>query len=448
MYNIKFINHASIIISNKACSLLSDPWYSDQVFHKGWRLLYENSTEDILTELNRIDYIWISHEHPDHFSVGFFMKFLKQIQKNNITILFQETKDKRVLKFLEAKGFIVKEIESNKETSLANNFSIKCIKHGFYDSMLLCDVDNVKILNLNDCDIKKRDDLNKLSRNVGECDVLVSQFSYAAWKGGEKNLEWRREAAKEKLKTIYLQSKKLNVKYTIPFASFIYFSNKKNKYLNDCANRPSSVIEYFKNNNASSQVITMKPYDEFSGILNHESTKKARDFWEKLFLKVNELQEDSYESIDPSILSESFNKYINRIQKNNSLKLMKFLRLISPIKIFPSIRVHLSDINKTFFIDIVDNKFIKQNSNESDISLTSEQLNFIFNNTFGFDTLTVNGCFEESSINGFSKVAKTLSIENLNNIGLSVSFKLLFNLNIILLFFSRLISVERKIKNS
>lgn len=448
MYNIKFINHASIIISNKACSLLSDPWYSDQVFHKGWRLLYENSTEDILTELNRIDYIWISHEHPDHFSVGFFMKFLKQIQKNNITILFQETKDKRVLKFLEAKGFIVKEIESNKETSLANNFSIKCIKHGFYDSMLLCDVDNVKILNLNDCDIKKRDDLNKLSRNVGECDVLVSQFSYAAWKGGEKNLEWRREAAKEKLKTIYLQSKKLNVKYTIPFASFIYFSNKKNKYLNDCANRPSSVIEYFKNNNASSQVITMKPYDEFSGILNHESTKKARDFWENLFLKVNELQEDSYESIDPSILSESFNKYINRIQKNNSLKLMKFLRLISPIKIFPSIRVHLSDINKTFFIDIVDNKFIKQNSNESDISLTSEQLNFIFNNTFGFDTLTVNGCFEESSINGFSKVAKTLSIENLNNIGLSVSFKLLFNLNIILLFFSRLISVERKIKNS
>ena len=127
---------------------------------------------------------------------------------------------------------------------------------------------------------------------------------------------------------------------------------------------------------------------------------------------------------------------------------MKFLRLISPIKIFPSIRVHLSDINKTFFIDIVDNKFIKQNSNESNVSLTSEQLNFIFNNTFGFDTLTVNGCFEESSINGFSKVAKTLSIENLNNIGLSVSFKLLFNLNIILLFFSRLISVERKINNS
>ena len=224
--SIKAVNHACVLISYKNINILSDPWIKGSAFNKGWNLLYENEINEIVKIIKETNFIWISHEHPDHFSVGFFMKFLKQIQKNNITILFQETKDKRVLKFLEAKGFIVKEIESNKETSLANNFSIKCIKHGFYDSMLLCDVDNVKILNLNDCDIKKRDDLNKLSRNVGECDVLVSQFSYAAWKGGEKNLEWRREAAKEKLKTIYLQSKKLNVIKPIIFLIFISKTNQ------------------------------------------------------------------------------------------------------------------------------------------------------------------------------------------------------------------------------
>ena len=78
VYNIKFINHASVVISNEDCSLMSDPWYSDQVFHKGWRLLHENSPEDILIQLTQIQYIWISHEHPDHFSVGFFMKYLKE----------------------------------------------------------------------------------------------------------------------------------------------------------------------------------------------------------------------------------------------------------------------------------------------------------------------------------------------------------------------------------
>ena len=43
----------------------------------------------------------------------------------------------------------------------------------------------------------------------------------------KRNIKWRREAAEEKLKTIYLQSRKLKAKYTIPFASFIYFSNQK-----------------------------------------------------------------------------------------------------------------------------------------------------------------------------------------------------------------------------
>ena len=448
MYNIKFINHASIIISNKDCSVMSDPWYSDQVFHKGWRLLYENSPEDVLIELSKVNYIWISHEHPDHFSVGFFMKYMKEIKQNNIIILFQATKDKRVLKFLNSKGFSTREIESNKEVILSKNFSIKCVKHGFYDSMLLCNVDNTKILNLNDCDIKSDKELNKLSNNIGDCDIVASQFSYAAWKGGKRNIKWRRQAAEEKLKTIYLQSRKLKAKYTIPFASFIYFSNQKNAYLNDSVNKPSSVVDYFQNKNASSRVITMKPYDEFSGRVDHDNITKANDYWDNLFSCINDCKQDYYETVDSVTLLDSFKKYTHRIHKNNSLKLMSFLRMISPIKIFPPIRVHLSDISKTFKIDIVRNQIIDQSLNDSDIILTSEQLNFIFQNSFGFDTLTVNGCFEESSENGFSKVAKTLSIENLNNIGLSVSYKLLFNFNIILLFFSRLINVERKIKNS
>lgn len=448
MYNIKFINHASIIISSNNCAIMSDPWFSDQVFHKGWRLLYENSSEDILSELSRINYIWISHEHPDHFSVGFFMKYLKQIQQNNIVILFQATKDKRVVNFLKSKNFNVQEVEPFKEIFLTNDFSIKCIKHGFYDSMLLCNVNSTRILNLNDCDIKEKKELKKLSKVIGECDIVASQFSYAAWKGGINNFKWRQQAAEEKLKTIFLQSEILKAEYTIPFASYIYFSNHKNRYLNDCANRPISVAEYFKKNEAHSKVITMKPYDEFCGSVNHEEMRKANIFWDNLFSNISNLKWDNYNSINSETLLQSFEKYINRIQKNNSVMLMKFLRAVSPIKIFPVLKVHLSDINKTYKIDILKNIFEEQKSSNSDIILSSEQLNFIFLNTFGFDTLTVNGCFEESSKNGFSKVAKTFSIENLNNIGLSVSYKLVLNLNIIFLFFSRLIRVENKINNS
>ena len=69
---ITFINHASFIIEGNGKSILTDPWYEGEIFNKGWKLLIENETKDINNILDSIDYIWISHEHPDHFSISFF----------------------------------------------------------------------------------------------------------------------------------------------------------------------------------------------------------------------------------------------------------------------------------------------------------------------------------------------------------------------------------------
>ena len=80
-----------------------------------------------------------------------------------------------------------------------------------------------------------------------------------------------------------------------------------------------------------------------------------------------------------------------------------------------------------------------------DISMSSESLAFIFNNTFGFDTLTVNGCFEEEASSGFSKMTKIFAIENLNNLGFYVKPSIIFNYKIIVLFFSRLYALTKKI---
>ena len=47
---------------------------------------------------------------------------------------------------------------------------------------------------------------------------------------------------KEKLTDICNQSKILNCKKVIPFASFVYFSNKMNFYMNDSINVPDKVL--------------------------------------------------------------------------------------------------------------------------------------------------------------------------------------------------------------
>ena len=61
----KFYNHSTFLIDN----ILVDPWFKGEIFLNGWNLLKE-----LDYDINRIlfDYIFISHEHPDHFHILMF----------------------------------------------------------------------------------------------------------------------------------------------------------------------------------------------------------------------------------------------------------------------------------------------------------------------------------------------------------------------------------------
>ena len=113
---IEFVNHASVLIKYGKIGILSDPWYSQPVFHNGWRLLYENESNYVEEVLDRTSYIYLSHEHPDHFNPSYLLKdeIKKKIIQNQITFLFQKTKDKRVISFLKNKGFKVIELDQKK----------------------------------------------------------------------------------------------------------------------------------------------------------------------------------------------------------------------------------------------------------------------------------------------------------------------------------------------
>jgi hypothetical protein len=440
---IEFINHASVLVSNEEVSLLSDPWYQGDAFHKGWNLVHEFSDDEVINLLDRVTHIWISHEHPDHFSISFFLKFKKVIIDNNIKILFQKTDDKRVESFLLAKEFSLTILEPNEWVEIGSDYKILNFKDGFYDSGLAIDTCNMNILNLNDCEIKTNKRCDEVYDLVGKCDLLLSQFSYAAWKGGKENLLWRKKAAEEKLSTLELQVKKFKPKYLIPFASYIYFSNERNFYLNDSANTPKEVINRFKLNNEL-EVIIMKPF-QILDFKNKNINETALDFWNHKFLNLTAIHKFEIKQIDE--LNEAFRNYKERIFKNNSKLFIRIARMFSPIPALKPINIFIDDINLNICFDIFKEK-LEVTNNPSDIEMSSESLYFIMQNTFGFDTLTVNGCFEEKKKNGFKKMAKSLAIENLNNIGIKFNFFIIFNFKLILLFVGRLLSVSKKINSA
>jgi len=438
---LNFINHASVLISNKGIGLLSDPWYQGSAFNDGWKLIYENNDDEINSMLNnKVTHIWLSHEHPDHFSVPFFKKFKETIIRKKIKLLFQFTEDKRVVSFLQANKFLCQELQFKNEYKLSKDFSVICIKDGFYDSALLIKAGNKKILNLNDCQVNDLKTGKKIKNITGSIDLLLTQFSYAAWKGGEKNLAWRKKAALDKIKSIKKQIECFKPKWFIPFASYMYFCNLENFYMNDSVNTPETIFEIFKDD--SSKIIIMKPWDLFN--FKDYENKSAINFWQKKINDVNKKNTIVPKIINPNILEEAFKAYRKRILLNNNIFLIKLFYYFSPFKFFSPIYVFIEDLKKTFEVDFVKNRFL-MTSKKPILKMRSDSLLFIFKNQFGWDTINVNARFEELKDNGWSISTRTFAIETLNNMGYHFNFKLLFNKSIIKLFIKTLFKVMKNL---
>ena len=112
---------------------------------------------------------------------------------------------------------------------------------------------------MNDCPLDEQKHLKDFERENGNCDLLLTQFSYAAWKGGKDNEQWRIDAASKKLSAIKHQKEILKPKTIVPFASFIYFSHEENFYLNDHSNKVKNLSKFGKDNNLN--FIVMRPFE-------------------------------------------------------------------------------------------------------------------------------------------------------------------------------------------
>ena len=62
---IRFINHACLVIKMDELTFATDPWIYGSAFCNGWWLA-QPSPSDAFEVLNKCDFIYISHNHPDH----------------------------------------------------------------------------------------------------------------------------------------------------------------------------------------------------------------------------------------------------------------------------------------------------------------------------------------------------------------------------------------------
>ena len=440
---IEFVNHASVLIRHGEVGLLSDPWYSGPAFHKGWSLLVETPEDQVERLLARVSHIWLSHEHPDHFSVPFFKRHGEALRARGIRLLFQKIEDQRVADFLRGEGFDLTELPYGRPHALSDEMTVTCLKDEFYDSALSVQAGGTHILNLNDCAIATPARAQEVRRQVGPCDILLTQFSYAAWKGGPENRAWRAEAARQKIENIRLQAEALEPAVVIPFASFVAFSNTRNAYLNDAANRPRDVLAAFRD--APFAVQVMQPGDVFAGTPDPEASEAACAFWDRAAERVADMPLQHFETKSPEALREAFEGYVARVHGRNARWMMRLAQMASPVRVLQPVAIRLDDLGRTYRVDVARGR-LAETTAPADLTMHSESLWFLFRNPFGFDTLTVNGCLEEARPGGFSRAARSIAIENLNNLGIRFGPGLIFEAKVIAIFFERLRAASARMR--
>ncbi len=410
---IRFLNHAAFVIEHRGTSLLSDPYLAGSAFDNGWRLLVEEDHP----ELDAVDFIWFSHEHPDHFSVP-FLRSIPEERRGAITVLYQATRDGRVRGFCERLGFRFQELVDGETTTIAPGFSITCGQIPFYDSWLLIDLDGYRVLNTNDCILESPERLSMITDVAPRCDVLFTQFSYANWVEGGAEDSAHRALAEEKLRRVGIQAEAFGPRFVVPFASFVYFAHEENAAMNAAVNTVADCAEYVTSETVAAPVV-LAPNEVWDGRTPKDNTQSLA-YWNQRYadLRAGRLPvAEPGESVSVAELRSAAAGMCRRVAERNHLVVLKALARVG---VLAPTKFRLTDLGQTVSFDwrtgLTETADTSQTSDEQVISLHSTSLRFVFEHDFGVDTLNVNARFD-GTVAAKKAMIRNLGVLSLNNTG-------------------------------
>ena len=183
-----YLSSASVIINHGKTNILCDPWLVDGEFYGSW--FHYPSLNFKPEDFNFVDYIYISHIHPDHLS----MKTLSRMDKK-IPIIILNYVDKFLKRNIERLGFNVIELEHNKRTHLKDNLYINILAAHYCNPELcskLMGCSNVeKIFGATSLDsMSVIDNGKEVVVNTNDCPFEIAKFSADAIKEYYKNIDF------------------------------------------------------------------------------------------------------------------------------------------------------------------------------------------------------------------------------------------------------------------
>lgn len=248
---------ATTIVESNGVKVLTDPWLVGNEYFGSWGMFPKYNFKK--EKFNDINYIYISHIHPDHFSV----RSMDLLEKN-IPVLIHHYKKKFLKKEIEKLGFSVIELENNQEFDLERNlkinvFSSDCSpdicentlgcpmnanREEQIDSMAVFSDGKNVIVNTNDCPYLIASNTAKMIKKIyGKIDLVLigyttaSSYPHCFFMDEEKKKIEAENKMLKKLKHAIDYLMIFEPKYFIPFAGRLILTGK-NFELNSMRGEP------------------------------------------------------------------------------------------------------------------------------------------------------------------------------------------------------------------
>ena len=378
---IHFVGHACIVAECADTSILIDPWLFGKIFNDSWSLMPEPSFDPAL--LDKVDYIWISHEHPDHCHFPTLGSFPAAF-KARVTILFQDRDYTKMFTAFRKLGYgRFQRLPHRKIVPLSDRpdaTKVYCYHAGLMDSALAVLSQGQVVFDANDARISVGE-CKRILSDIGHVDVLLNQFSLAAYGGFEPHEKFLPQRAAQILANVSSVHRALGAKVTIPFASFIYFSSLDNKYVNKFANSARDAAEYLSRHGQRTAILY--PGDAYEVGADYDSYDALARFDQ-----LPGIDERTYDSIESKTMAEVVAAYDALAAQMRDKYSMILLRTLGPVTI------RIPDLGKTVALRLAKGSLVEvENATEPDLVVNSQPLWFGFKFPFGIQTLGVSARF-------------------------------------------------------
>jgi len=181
---ITYLGHAGFLVETQQAIIIMDAWLSPYgAFDSAWFQFPCNhhlleSVQQKLQETDKEKYIYVSHEHKDHFDIH----TLQNLDLKDVTFVIPKFRRPVLYDLIQpipSKNILL--CESDTRIDIPGGY-LKIYAEDSElnrDSGILVCADEQRFLNINDCKIHDR--LTRIRMDEGEINVFAAQFSGATW---------------------------------------------------------------------------------------------------------------------------------------------------------------------------------------------------------------------------------------------------------------------------